>query len=144
MRNFIAFVLAAMILSTACEDEPEPIPTEVYHGTYFVDIDPNTIGEGTEQTDSVKFTVEDGYLYSLLFYSVTGDSSQPGFCDCSGTLDGYPTNNVIFNPTVIHSANCDDKRLPQGTFTADFRNHGDTIWFDKNIGDTVYQLRLKP
>ena len=144
MRNVIAVILVAMILTAACEDEPDSIPPEVFHGTYFVDINPDIIGEGTEKTDSLTFTVDDGRLYSMFFYSVTGDTSQPNFCDCSGTLEGYPTNFVIFNPTNINASNCDHQRIPIGIFNADFINHGDTIWFDKEIGDTIYQLRLKP
>ncbi|MCK4461898.1 MAG: hypothetical protein KAW46_08825 [candidate division Zixibacteria bacterium] len=138
MRKLSTFALILALLPVGCEkDEDEPI-TEQFVGTYRV-YDPDFVGE---KLDSVNLIVDENTRYQLIHYPERS-GRMANFCSSSGIVDGFGTNIAVFRPQTIDLGNCDSMRVPRDTFIADFRNHGDTIWMDRDEDTLVYELRLR-
>ena len=137
MRQILGAVVALVVMLAACRSEPETEPPLTYHGTYTFDVS-SVVGS---QTDSVTLSVTDGRRYSLIHYGVT-PTARVNFCNSGGNVYNFKTMTVMFEPTIISSGNCDTLHIPRGDFRTDSRTHGDTTWFDRVSGDTVFSLRL--
>ena len=138
MKRFWLFFLTLIVLSS-CGDDKTPVApdVDVYRGTYLVrDV---TLVIDAQKKDSVLFTLSGGNAYEMFFWDI-GDKE---FCDCEGRVYGLSTPSVTFEPTDTMVANCDAVRIPSGVFAADYATHGDTVYFEKRIGDSLFQLILR-
>ena len=138
MMRAISILTLLLLAVVGCEEEEDDPITEQFVGTYRV-YDPAIVGE---KLDSVSLTVEENTHYQFVHYRV-----RPGavidFCSNSGTVNGFGTNIAVFHPQTIDVGGCDSIRVPRDTFVADFVNHGDTIYFDRDEDTLVYELRLR-
>ena len=137
MRVVLSIVVALVVVLAACRGEPEIEPPVTYRGTYTFDVR-SVVGS---KVDSVTMTVSDGRRYSLIHYGIS-PTARVNFCNSGGNVYNFKTMIVMFEPTVISSGNCDTLHIPRGDFQADSRTHGDTTWFDRVSGDSVFSLRL--
>jgi len=137
LRQILGAVVALVVVLAACRDEPGTEPPQTYHGTYAFEIS-SVVGR---QIDSVTLTVTDGRRYSLIHYGVT-PTARIIFCNSSGNVYNFNSMTIRFEPTVILARNCDTLRVPHGDFHADSRTHGDTTWFDRVSGDSIFSFRL--
>ena len=147
--NLIA-VLASCCLLCGCNKKPDLSPeNEDFYGTYLVrDL---TVVQSAGSLDSVYFQIFKNTTYDMTFYENVNSADVIDFCDHGGTILDFGTGKVSFDPTLIsRNPSCDTLNIPRGTFTADFVNHGDTIWISKRITnnssvptyDSLFMLKL--
>lgn len=131
----VAFIL---IILVGCNNREQASQTviEEFQGIYIAR--DTTIVIDSQKKDSVILSIKNSRAYSLLFY----DMGIVDFCNSEGTVGDFGSNNIIFIPTKINVNNCDSLRLPRGEFNADFITHGDTIYFEKRISDSLYRFIL--
>jgi len=134
LRILLPLLLAVIV---GCEEEKDEPIQEQFVGTYRV-YDPAVVGE---KLDSVNLIVAETTRYQFVHYQ-----ERPGalieICNSSGLVDGFGTNFAVFYPRQIDVAGCDSIRVPRDTFVSDWRNHGDTVYMDRDEDTLVYELRL--
>lgn len=144
MRRYVislgVAVLAAAFVLTACKKKVVESPTvgELYIGTYSYRI-PSVVG--LEKSDSMRFEIVTSTGYFATFYS-DSIAVQPNamFCDHSGSVMNFGTNNANFTPSLFDAGNCDTLHVARGLFTAVFS--GASLTMTRNAGDTVYRFNL--
>ncbi len=142
MRRLLLLGSAVIVpvLLAGCADEEIEQTREVLIGTYLVD---HPAFVGGEKSDSVTLSITDNRSYVFDHYP-NPSTDQVEFCGSAGRLGAWGSNVVRFTPEQFYGFNCDQLRVPRGEFQADFRNHRDTVWLDKTVGDSTYSLRLVP
>jgi hypothetical protein len=125
------------------EDDLGP-PNEEFMGVYTARDRSDVID--LAKVDSVIFAIQRNTTYDLIFFKSTPVDKLVDFCNCGGTLLDFGTGKASFDPTFIVRVNCDTLRIPRGEFGADFRNHGDTLYLEREVTgngyDSLYQFIL--
>lgn len=112
--------------------------TSTYQGLYYATDDSTNIS--LKKTDSVEFVLVDNQSYSIYFFP--HQSTSATFCDHTGTVSGFDTNNILFFPDAVDYVNCDSVRIPRGQFSADYVTVPDTIIIQQINGLAVRRLKL--
>ncbi|UCD64507.1 MAG: hypothetical protein JSW34_03475 [Candidatus Zixiibacteriota bacterium] len=135
----IASLVTALLLAAACRDDPavDTPFVENYVGTYMVRNVTDVILMA--KMDSTNLVITDGLTYAMSFWE-KDELDEIDFCSCEGELDTYTSHTMEFDPHLFLDSNCDTLRVPRGEFDADYVNHGDTVYFEKRNGDSLFQL----
>lgn len=140
MRKLPILGLLTLVLLIGCKEEDSTAERlESFRGTYLVE-NPSVVGV---KIDSMTMTIENNVRYRFVHYPFR-PGREVNFCNSSGAVEEFGTNSAIFFPESIDGAECDSIRIPRDMFIADFRNHGDTIYLDRDDDKLVYEIRLLP
>lgn len=139
--RLLTIITALVLAAGACKKDPpayEPY-IESFVGRYLVRSTSQVILMA--KIDSTNLTITDGVAFAMNFWPMD-EVDELDFCACEGELPVYTSQIVDFSPLLFHQANCDTMRVPRGEFTADYVTHGDTIYFERRVGDSLYQLTV--
>lgn len=138
MKRVLFLLLSMTVLGSCGDDKTAVAPdVDVYRGTYTVrDL---TLVIDAQKKDSILFLVSGGKSYDMFFWNV----GLKEFCDCEGIISGMSSSTITFTPTDTIMADCDAVRIPSGGFDADYATHGDTIYFEKRVGDSSFLLIVR-
>jgi hypothetical protein len=117
----LLILLGGMLAGCNPKIDQSPAETEIFHGRFILEKDPNTIG-GSD-TDQVEFVVQGG-IYSFQYLTF-----NTKLCDSKGNAEGFGANRVNFVPTTVFVGNCDSIDVPRGYFISAFK--GDSLYLTK-------------
>lgn len=144
LRSLFPILLALTMTYAGCGGEDDPEPTRqivAYQGEMFVDFTPGFVG--TEGTEFVQLTIEDGDQYSILNLTRQVGLPSAPVCDSDGKLTNTGTDTLILIPNGPSGANCSN-RIPAGPFLVDLSSPSDSlVWESVPGGSETYRFRLQ-
>lgn len=147
MKYKLLLLLFLSLLIISCSDEDDDTgSSEEFIGTYYAIDDSTYITNVGLTTDSVILVIYNNSSYSMITYDINSSDSKQ-FCSSNGSISGFGSNSVTFYPNDPTGSNCDQIRIPRGTFEADFVNYGDTILLNKigaidSLPKSIYRFKL--